>query len=308
MKLHPNAKTTPSSRALLVQRVNGGWPVRKAAEAIGISERTAYKWLARFRSEGRSGLADRSSRPRRCPRRTRPGTITRIERLRRRRRTAWEIAERLELAPSTVSRILKQRGLGRLWQVQEQVDPPKRYEHTRAGSLVHIDAKKLGRINGIGHRIHGDRRKRYRGAGWEVVFVCVDDCTRLSYAEVLPSENGPNATRFFRRALAWFARLGIQVERVLSDNAKCYTSNEFMALCEERRIRPLRTRPYRPATNGKAERFIQTLTRRWAYQRPYRSSAIRAAALPAWIKHYNHQRPHRALGMKPPMARLREVR
>ena len=174
--------------------------------------------------------------------------------------------------------------------------------------MFHIDAKKLARIEAVGHRIHGDRSRRHRGAGWEVVFVCVDDHTRLAYAEVLPSENAPCAVAFFRRALRWFAGLGISCQRVLSDNARCYASNAFTALCEERGIRQSFTRPYTPQTNGKAERFIQTLKRRWAYRYVYRTSAIRAASLRAWVRHYNHQRPHRELGKRPPITRLREVR
>ncbi len=278
MKLHPNARLTPAGRWHVVQRViEQGMSVRQAAEATGVSVRTVYKWLSRYRGEGRSGLADRSSRPHRSPRRTAPRWVQRIEQLRRRRKTAWEIAEQLALAPSTVSRILHQRGLGRLWRIAEAEAPPQRYEHKRPGSLVHIDAKKLGKIGRIGHRIHGDYRRRCRGIGWEVVFVCIDDCTRLSYAEVLPSENAQYATAFFRRALAWYRKLGIRVDRVLSDNAKCYIAKAFTDLCEEHQIRPSLTRPYRPATNGKAERFIQTLTRRWAYGRTYRTSALRAA-------------------------------
>jgi transposase InsO family protein len=234
--------------------------------------------------------------------------VRRIERLRRRRLTAWEIAERVEVPASTVSRILKQRGLGRLWRVDEQKDPPQRYEHTRPGSLVHIDAKKLARINGIGHRIHGDRRRRSRGGGWEVVFVAVDDMTRLTYAEVFPREDGSCATKFLRRALRWFRSLGIRVRRLLTDNARAYISSGFTGLCDEHGIRRSYTRPYTPRTNGKAERLIQTLTRRWAYARAYRSSAERTATLKAWLNQYNHRRPHRGLGMKTPIARLRESR
>ncbi len=305
MNLHPNAKTTPAARRLLIDRVRQGWTVRRAAEAVGISIRTAYKWLARYRTEGLAGLEDRSSRPQRSPACT---ARRMIERLRRRRRTAWEIAEQLELAPSTVSRILKRRGLGRLWRIDEAKNPPPRYEHRRPGSLVHIDAKRFARITGVGHRIHGNRARRARGVGWEVTFVCVDDCTRLAYAEVLPAEDAQHATAFLRRALRGFSRLGIRVERVLSDNAKCYSSNAFKALCQEQAVRQLFTRPYTPRTNGKAERFIQTRIRRWAYARPYRSSALRTAALSAWIKHYNHQRPQRAIGMRSPIAKLRECR
>ncbi len=309
MKLHPNARLTPRGRGILVRRVlEEGVPVGQAAEASGVSVRTAYKWLARYRDQGRSGLADRSTRPHRSPRRTPPRTIRRIEVLRRRRQTAWEISHELGVPASTVSRILKQRGLGRLWRVQEAEAPPRRYEHPRPGALVHIDAKKLGKIGQIGHRIHGDYRRRARGVGWETVFVCVDDCTRLAYVEVLPKEDAASAVAFFRRALKRLAALGIRVERVLSDNAKCYDSNAFRALCQEHGVRQRFTRPYTPRTNGKAERFIQTLLRRWAYRRPYRTSALRTAALQPWVRLYNHQRPHRALGMNPPMQRLRETR
>lgn len=309
MKLHRNSRLTVSGRVLLVERVRKqGWRVHSAAEAAGVSVRTAYKWLHRYREEGRSGLADRSSRPHRSPFRTAPSSIRRIERLRQHRKTAWEIAEQLRIPPATVSRILKARGLGRLWRVEEQATPPRRYEHRTPGSLLHVDAKKLGRIQGIGHRIHGDRRTRKRGIGWEVAFVCIDDCTRLAYAEVLPAENACYATAFLRRALRWYRSLGITPRRLLTDNAKAYLSRPFQALCAEQALRQSFTRPYTPRTNGKAERFIQTLIRRWAYRRPYRTSAFRAAALRPWIAHYNHQRPHRALGMRPPSARLRELR
>jgi len=232
-----------------------------------------------------------------------------MEQLRRRRKAGWEISEETGIPLSTVSKHLKAIGLGRIWRLDEEQDPPRRYEHAAPGGMFHIDAKKLARINGVGHRIHGDRSKRRRGVGYEVVFVCVDDHTRLAYAEVHPSESGKYATRFFRRALRWFESLGIRCERLLTDNAKCYSvSKPFRALCAEHQIKQSFTRPYTPKTNGKAERFIQTLKRRWAYRQPYRSSAIRAASLPAWIKHYNHVRPHRELGKKPPFDRLREAR
>jgi transposase InsO family protein len=235
--------------------------------------------------------------------------LRRLEQLRRRRKAAWEIALETGIPVATVSRQLKQLGLGRLWRLEEELDPPQRYEHPTPGAMFHIDAKKLARIQGVGHRIHGDRSRRKSGAGWEVVLVCVDDHTRLAYAEVLPAENGKYATAFFRRAHRWFERLGIHCQRVLSDNAKCYAeSRDFQGLCAERGIRQSFTRPYTPKTNGKAERFIQTLKRRWAYRYTYRTSALRAASLRPWINHYNHQRPHRGLGKKTPMARLRETR
>ena len=309
MRLHANAKLTPANRGLLVRRVRvQGWSVKEAAEAAGVSRQTAHKWLRRHDEEGQKGLEDRSSRPHRIARRTPPATVRRFERLRRRRKAAWEISLETGVPTSTVSRHLNELGLGRIWRIEEELDPPLRYEHKTPGSLLHIDAKRFGRIDGIGHAIHKDRSRRRRGAGWEVVFVCVDDHTRLGYAEVLPSENAKYATAFFRRALRWFRSLGIDCRRVLSDNAKCYESKAFTALCEQEGIRQSFTRPYTPQTNGKAERFIQTLKRRWAYRHAYRSSAMRAASLRPWLNHYNHQRPHRALGGKPPMARLRESR
>ena len=309
MRLHANAKLTPTARRLLSERIwHQGWPVARAARAAGVSRPTAYKWLARYRDGGEEALADRSSRPRRIPTRTARRTIRRMEQLRRRRKAAWEIALELRVPVSTVSKHLKEAGLGRIWRLEESEDPPRRYEHRAPGDLFHIDAKKLARIEAIGHRIHGDRSRRRYGAGWEVVLVCVDDHTRLAYAEVHPSENAVCAERFLRRALRWFQRLGIRCRRILTDNAKCYESKVFTALCRERGIRQSFTRPYTPQTNGKAERFIQTLKRRWAYRYVFQTSAIREASLRPWVTHYNHQRPHRALGKKTPMARLREAR
>ena len=310
MRLHPNAKLTPWARHRLAQRVREqGWPLARAAREAGVSRPTAYKWLNRFDSEGQVGLQDRSSRPHRIPKRTPLKAIRRMERLRRRRKTAWEIALETGIPASTVSRHLKQQGLGRIWRLEEELDPPQRYEHAAPGDLFHIDAKRFARIEGVGHAIHGDRSRKKRGVGWEVAFVCVDDHTRLAYAEVLPAENAKYAVAFFRRALRWFGRLGIRCQRLLTDNAKCYAeAKAFRTLCEEEGILQSFTRPYTPKTNGKAERFIQTLKRRWAYRQPFRTSAIRAASLPAWLKHYNHHRPHRSLGKKPPMARLRQTR
>lgn len=310
MRLHANAKLTPVSRRLLVRRVREqGWSPKRAAEAAGVSRQTAHKWLNRYDEGGLDALQDRSSRPHRIARKTPPRAIARMEQLRRRRKAAWEISLETGIPTSTVSRHLKRLGLGRIWRLEEASDPPQRYEYSRPGGMLHIDAKKLARIDGVGHRIHGDRSRRKRGIGYEVVFVCVDDYTRLAYAEVQPSESGKYATAFFRRALRWFEKLGIGCERLLSDNAKCYSeSKQFLALCAERGIDQRFTRPYTPKTNGKAERFIQTMKRRWAYRKPYRTSAMRAASLRPWVTHYNHERPHRALGKKPPIARLRESR
>jgi transposase InsO family protein len=307
--LHANAKLTPALRRLLVHRVRElGWRVNEAARAAGIARQTAYKWLARFAAEGEAGLEDRSCRPHRLRVRTPRRLVQRMLRHRLRKKAAWEIAAETGVPVSTVSRHLKAEGLGRLWRIEEAAHPPQRYEHAFPGSLLHVDAKRFGRIEGIGHAIHGDRRRRRRGIGWEVVFVCVDDHTRLAYAEVHPSENAACATRFFRRALRWFESLGVRCERVLTDNAKCYGSTPFTTLCASNNVSQRFTRPYTPRTNGKAERFIQTLKRRWAYRRAYPTSAMRAASLQPWVTHYNHQRPHRAIGRIPPIARLRASR
>jgi transposase InsO family protein len=221
--------------------------------------------------------------------------------------TTWEIAERASLPASTVSLILRRIGLHRLSRLEPQ-EPVRRYERKAPGELLHLDTKKLARIRRVGHRIHGDRSRRAYGAGWEFAHVCIDDHTRLAYVEVLPNEKAETCTRFLRRALAWYRARGVPVERVMTDNGPGYTSNRFNALCQERGIRHVLTKPYTPKTNGKAERFIQTLTQRWAYKRPYRNSAMRTAALRPWLQHYNHQRPHRGIGMRTPMARLREAR
>lgn len=309
MHLHANAKLTPALRRLLVHRVRElRWRVTEAAEAAGVARQTAYKWLARHDAEGDAGLEDRSCRPHRLRCRTPRQLVQRMRQRRLRKKAAWEIAAELGVPVSTVSRHLKAEGLGRLWRIEEAAHPPQRYEHPHAGSLFHVDAKRFGRIEGIGHAIHGDRRKRSRGVGWEVVFVCVDDHSRVAYAEVHPSENAVCAARFFERALRWFERLGVRCERVLTDNAKCYASTAFAALCTAEGVSQRFTRPYTPRTNGKAERFIQTLKRRWAYRRAYRTSAIRAASLGPWVAHYNHQRPHRSIGRIPPIARLRASR
>ena len=313
MKLHGNARSCPKSRRLLVDRVEGdGWSLTAAAEAAGVSERTAAKWMARWRAEGEAGLFDRSSAPRCRPSQLPGERVEAIEALRRLRMTAAEIAECLGLALSTVSRWLKRIGLGKLSRL-EPPEPPNRYERKRPGELVHVDVKKLGRILRPGHRVTGNRRDRrvdkhgYGIAGWEFVHVCVDDATRLAYVEVLENERGLAAAGFLRRAVAWFKSMGVTVERVMSDNGSCYRSVVHAQACRELRIRHLRTRPYRPRTNGKAERFIQTLQNRWAYGAIYANSTERTAALPGWLTHYNFTRRHGSLGHKTPAARLAEL-
>lgn len=306
MKLHRNARTTPFTRGLIVERVRRlGWAVADAAQSVGVSPRTAYKWLARYDELGEAGLWDRSSRPRFSPRSTPRALRELVLALRERRMTAWEIAAVARLPPSTISRLLRQAGVGQLPSAVPR-PPVVRYERQRPGELVHLDSKKLGRIRGVGHRITGQYTHRQRGSGWEFLHVCVDDYTRLAYAEVLPDETGLAVASFFARAVRWFARRGIAIERVLSDNARSNDSHAMRSVCGEHGIRRLFTRPYTPRTNGKVERLIQTLLRRWAYAAPYRSSAQRTAALLPWLRFYNCERPHSALAMKPPITRLRE--
>lgn len=307
MNVHKNAKLTPAGRAELVKRVLcEAQSVVEVSRSMGVSRRTAWKWVKRYRSEGERGLLDRSSRPRRSPRRLAQRTVERIVRLRRRRYTGLRIATELEMAISTVSLWLRRLGLGRL----KNLEPKPvvvRYEKKRPGELLHMDTKKLGRIQGVGHRIHGDRRRRARGVGWEVLHVCIDDATRVAYAELLPDERTVTATGFLERAVAWFRAQDVQVERVMTDNAPCYYAHRFGRALKALDIRHVRIRPYRPQTNGKAERFIQTMKREWAYARAYRSSAARARMLPGFLDRYNRQRPHRGLDNITPLSRLEEL-
>jgi transposase InsO family protein len=295
MLLHGNARLTPFQRVLLCERVcEEGWTVEEAAGAAGCSERTAYRWLARWRS-GDHELVDRSSAPRRTPRRTPRRVEAMIERLRRLRMTSSAIAARLEMAVSTVCAVLARLGLNRLSKLCRR----------HPGELVHLDVKKLGKFWRPGHRSEGTRQgTRNRGAGWEFVHVAVDDTTRLAYVEVLASERGDDTVAFLSRAIEFFARYGVTVRALLTDNGTNYRSLVFAAACNDRNLRHLRTRPYRPQTNGKAERFIQTMLHEWAYAARYANSAARIRALPGWIDYYNHQRPHGALGHKAPVTRL----
>jgi len=307
MKLHGNARTCPRSRRLLVERLETGWTLERAAAAAGVSVRTAAKWRARWRAEGERGLRDRSSRPWRQPRRTPQDRVEAIVRLRRLRMTASEIAELLGMALSTVSLILKRVGLGRRSRL-EPLEPVNRYEHQRPGELVHLDVKKLARFDRPGHRLLGRGRGRFEtGAGYEYLHVCVDDYSRLVYVERLDDEQAASAAGFLRRAAAHFASRGVRVERILTDNGSCYRSTHFADQCASLQITHSRTRPRRPQTNGKAERFIQTLLREWAYARLYATSTERAATLPAWINHYNSRRPHGSLSHQPPATRLNNL-
>jgi len=306
MNLHSGARTCPASRALLVGRVReSGWTVTRAAEAAGISRRTAHKWLRRYAADDPASLADRSSRPRRSPGRTPVEWREMILLLRRTKMTGPQIARDLKRPRATVARVLKRAGLERLKKL-ETPEPENRYQHRRPGDLLHLDVKKLGRISGVvGHRIHGDRRTRRRGAGWDYVHVAIDDRTRIAYAEVLRDETSETTAVFLRRALAWYRTLGIRVRRILTDNGSGYLGRRFAAEIEHLRVVHKRTRPYRPRTNGKAERFIQTLLREWAYPVAYLTSQARARVLPRWLGHYNRRRPHGSLNGLPPFSRLR---
>lgn len=304
MRTHRNARTTWRSRLLLVNRVLGeGWSVSAAAAAAGVSRTTVYRWLRRWASEGEPGLLDRSSAPHRVWNRTRAAIVDRIARLRRGGMRATQIAARLRMALSTVAGVLRRLGLSRARDIEER-EPVVRYERARPGELLHLDIKKLGRFRRPGKRVLRDRRCRSPGAGWEYVHVCVDDHSRVAYVEVLPNERKESCTGFLERAVVWYAQRGIVTERVMTDNGSGYVSKLFGAACAGLGARHVRTRPYRPQTNGKAERFIQTLLREWAYERPYRSAAARARALGPWLERYNHRRPHRGIGGKPPITRL----
>ncbi|HYK41187.1 MAG TPA: IS481 family transposase [Thermoanaerobaculia bacterium] len=303
MDIHKNARSCPASRLLLIHRVVvERMPVGEAAEQGGMSRRRATEWIRRYR-EGDEELCDRSSRPNRSPGRTPERVLERVRALRQRRLTALEIARVVGLSKATVARHLQRTGMSRLKNV-EPAEPVRRYEKKRPGEMLHLDTKKLGRIGRIGHRITGDRRSRVRGIGWEFVHVAIDDYSRVSYVEVLPNERAPTTAAFLSRAAEWFALRGVQIETILTDNGGNYRSKDFAAICSERQMRHRLTRPYRPCTNGKAERFIQTLLRDWAYKRPYRTSYQRTKRLETFVRYYNQQRPHASLNQQPPVSRL----
>lgn len=304
MDVHKNARSTPRSRMLMVERLRAGWQVSEVAAAHGVDPSTVRKWRKRYALEGTAGLQDRSSRPRRSPRRLDAAVEAEIAALRRQRLSGPVIARRLGRPLSTVGHVLRRCGLGRLKNLEPHL-PALRYERQRPGELIHIDTKKLGRIQGVGHRIHGDRRRRRRGLGWEHLHVAIDDHSRLAYTELLPADTGEACAGFLKRAATWFARLGVRVTSIMTDNAFAYiNSRAFKAQCAALQARHITTRPYRPRTNGKAERFIQTALREWLYAKPYTASLQRAAAMPAWLCDYNARRPHSALAGRPPISRL----
>ena len=306
MRLHRNAKTSPKMRQLLVTRVTQlGWSHAAAAAAAGVSVRTVAKWVHRLRG-GDQTLEDRSSRPHGQPRAVDPAQVAAIVAYRQTRATAWEISARVGVPRSTVTRVLQRAGLNRV----SRLDPPaviQRYEWPAAGDLVHLDIKPLGRIRGIGHRIHRNLAVRARGVGYEYAHVAIDDATRVAYVEVRGSQRRRACAAFLTNALRWFRRRGITVHRVLTDNGPGYKSRRFAGVCRTWQLRHRFTRPYPPRTNGKAERFIQTLLREWAYRRPYLSSRQRTAALDLYLRFYNHRRPHASLGRRTPWTRFQEA-
>jgi len=308
MQLHGNARTTPYQRREIARRVlEQAEPAKDTALALGVSVRTIYKWLRRYREEGEAGLQDRCSRPRQCPNQTPSAVVYRILRLRRRRLTAWDIAQRLQIPRSTVSRVLRRHGLSRLHMLEPK-PPVVRYERKRPGELLHLDTKKLARIVRPGHRIHGDRSRKADGAGWENAHVAVDDHSRLAYVEVLHNEGRDTCTDFLIRAVQFYRKHDVVIERVMTDNGPGYRSRLFNRTCRRLQIRHIYTRPYTPQTNGKAERFIRTLKERWAYACSYRNSARRTRALEPFLNGYNHHRPHAGIGNRPPISRIRTSR
>lgn len=306
MNIHENARLTPRGRERLVRSVLNGNSPQTAAAGAGVCERTVRKWVARFKAEGAAGLLDRSSRPHRFFRPTPPEIVAKVEALRRERWTGKRIALELSLSPTTVSRILRRLGLNRMRDL-EPAEPVRRYEQDHPGDMIHLDIKKLGRFDRVGHRITGDRKGQSngRGIGWEFVHVSIDDASRLAFSQIMPNEKAASAVAFLKAAVAYYQSLGITVLRVMTDNGSCYKAKAFRAACGDLGLKHVRTKPYTPKTNGKAERFIQTALREWAYARAYPTSQYRADALPKWIHDYNWHRPHGGIQYAVPISRLR---
>ena len=307
MDVHKNARLTPAGREIMVRRVVEGGQMPKAlSAAVGVCPRTVQKWVKRFRAEGLAGLQDRSSRPHQVRRPTPTETVMRIETLRRQRWTGAQIARDTGVSKATVSRILRRLGLNRLRSL-EPVEPVRRYEREHPGELIHIDIKKLGRFDRVGHRITGDRtgQSNSRGIGWEFVHVCIDDASRIAFAQVMPDEKKESAIAFLKTALTYYQSLGVTVARLMTDNGSCYKAFDFRDACRDLGLKHIRTKPYTPKTNGKAERFIQTALREWAYAQAYAHSDRRTDELPRWLHRYNWHRPHGSLDAQTPISRLR---
>jgi transposase InsO family protein len=305
MNMHKNARLTPFGRERVVMQVASGQTPEAAARAAGVCPRTVRKWVTRCKAEGVEGLKDRSSRPRRLRRPTPAAIVEQVETLRRQRWTGKQIAAEVGVSPATVSRILKRLGLNRIAAL-EPAEPVRRYERDHPGELIHIDIKKLGRFERTGHRITGKRTgiATSRGSGWEYVHVAIDDASRIAFSQILPDERKESAVAFLEAAVAYYHGLGVSVARVMTDNGSCYRSKAFCKACRDLGLKHIRTRPYTPTTNGKAERFIQTALREWAYAQAYPNSDRRAAELPFWLHRYNWHRPHGSLKSKPPISRL----
>jgi len=312
MNVHKNAGLTPRGREILIARLQRGEHANDVAAAMGVSVSTVYKWRRRYRAEGLGGLRDRSSRPHASPDKTPDNVEAKVIALRRERRIYHRIAAETGLSKTTVGRILTRHGLNR-WRDLEPAEPVRRYERDKPGEMIHIDIKKLGRFNQVGHRITGERTKQSSrrgkrggktwGAGWEFVHVCIDDHSRLGCAEIMPDEKKESAIAALKAAITWYAGLGITVERVMTDNGSCYRSKAFNKTCAALGVRHIFTKPYTPKTNGKAERFIQSSLREWAYARAYQTSSQRAEELPHWLHHYNWHRPHAGIKGKQPISR-----
>jgi len=305
MNIHKNARLTRHGRERIVSLARSGQTPIAIANTLGVCPRTVRKWLKRYQDEGAGGLLDRSSRPHRLHRPTPTAKIERVAQLRRQRWTGKQIAQTVGVSPATVSRVLRRLGLNKL-SALEPVAPVIRYERKTPGEMIHLDIKKLGRFNRVGHRITGDRtaQSNSRGIGWEFVHVAIDDASRLAFSQIRPDEKKQSATAFLKAAVAYYNSLGVTVARVMTDNGSCYRAFKFREACRDLGLKHIRTKPYTPKTNGKAERFIQTALREWAYAQAYPTSEYRAAELPAWLHRYNWHRPHASLNAKPPISRL----
>jgi transposase InsO family protein len=305
MNVHKNARLTPRGREWIIELDASGQTPQAIGQAVGVCPRTVRKWIGRYRREGLTGLQDRSSRPRRLRAPTPQVVIERIEQLRRQRLTGKAIAAEVQVSPATVSRVLRRLGLNKLSALE--LEPVRRYERENPGELIHLDIKKLGKIGSVGHRITGRRTgvvNRHLGIGWEFVHVCIDDASRIAFSQVMKDERKGSAVAFLKAAVTYYAGLGVTIERVMTDNGSCYRSKAFAKACKRLGLKHIFTKPYTPKTNGKAERFIQSSLREWAYARAYNTSDERTAELPRWLHRYNWHRPHGSIGSKPPISRL----
>lgn len=307
MNIHKNARLTPLRREEMALAVIAGrLRQAEAARVFGVSAKIVRRWTERYRLHGRQGMADHSSRPKSSPARTQASVVEQIISLRRQRLTGRHIAQACGVSAATVSRILRRVGLNRLRHL-DPAEPIRRYQRDKPGELIHIDIKKLGKFSRIGHRITGDRtgQSNTRGIGWEFVHVCIDDASRIAYTQIMPDEKAVSAIAFLKACVIYYRSLGIKVTRVMSDNGSCYKAKEFAKACKSLKLKHIRTKPYTPKTNGKAERFIQTALREWAYARAYDTSEQRKASLPEWTHMYNWHRPHSALKYKTPISSLK---